>query len=89
MRNLDPIAVVYLAFFGFLVPLMVIRGGSRGRAGIGNPPRNKQATQIIFMELFFLLIASLPASSSSASRANTTQPRFPATRPVHEASGAQ
>jgi len=38
MRNLDPIAVVYLAFFGFLVPLMVIRGGSRGRAGIGNPP---------------------------------------------------
>jgi len=87
MRNLDRIAVVYLAFFGFLVPLMVIRGGSRGQESA--TPRNKQATQIVFMELLFLLIASLPASSSSASRANTTQPRFPATRPVHEASGAQ
>lgn len=57
MRSLDPIAVAYLLLFGFLVPLAVIRGRSRSRAGIGIPPFHRQAISIVLMELFFLLIA--------------------------------
>ena len=55
MQNLDLVAVWYLFVFGVLVPFVVIRGSSRGRAGIGVPALKKQAIQIVLMELFFLL----------------------------------
>jgi|SRR5689334_303999 len=57
MRNLDPVAVWYLGFFGLVIPFVVIRGRSRGRAGIGIPPLKKQALQTLLMELLFLVIA--------------------------------
>lgn len=57
MHNLDPVAVCFLIVFGFLVPLAVIQGRSHGRGGIGIPPLPKQASQIVLMELFFLLVA--------------------------------
>ena len=61
MSNLDLLAVWYLAFFGFLVPFLVIRGRARVRAGVAIPPLKKRYLQTVAMELFFFAVAMFAA----------------------------
>jgi membrane protease YdiL (CAAX protease family) len=61
MREIDPLAVWYLAIFGVLVPYLAIKSSRRLRAGATPPPRKRIFINVVMMQSLFFFVAMFTA----------------------------